>query len=88
LSDAATGREGWLRIEDFTEGAYAAFIEVFVEGVEKGCKGRRIVGIGSSPCFEEGADKPCPYGPLMVSGVAGPEIAVVFLFVVFVSRRK
>ena len=35
LGDAATGREGWLRIEDFTEGTCATFIEVFVEAAEK-----------------------------------------------------
>ena len=77
-----------LRIEDFTNGAYATFIEMFVEAVEKRCEGRRIVGIGSSPRIEEGADKPCPYGSLMVGSIAGPEIAIVFFFVVIVSWRK
>jgi hypothetical protein len=62
LSDAARRREGWLRIKNLTKGAYATFIETFVEAVEKPKPERRIAGVGSSPCVEKGADKPCPYG--------------------------
>ena len=49
---------------------------------------RPVFGMNANPGIDKRADEPAPHGPLMVSGIAGTQIAPVFCLVIGMPRRQ
>src|SRR3954470_2241707 len=77
LGDAAAGGVRLLGVEDFADAAQAGFAEMRDETVQEMPGLRRISGVDAQPGVHVRADEPAPDRPLVIGGVAGPQIAVV-----------
>jgi hypothetical protein len=86
LSHAASRDERGLCVEYFTDGVNTVFM--LFESPEEGLKRARVVRVRTAPCIAEGADESRPDGSLVVCGIARPQIAIIFRFIVLVVAGK
>src|SRR3954451_25489256 len=82
LGGAASGEVGGLGVEDLADRADAVLVEVGAEPFEVATGAPQVAGVELEPGVDERPDQPGPDGPLVIGGVAGAEVAVVFRLVV------
>ena len=88
LGDATAGVVRFPRIEYFTDGSDSSIVQMIWEALEKFSRRRMIMRMDLEPGVNERTNQPRPDRALMISAVAGAEVAAINRFVGWIIRGK